>query len=156
MEDTRKPALTEPWCPKCRDHTDCKKETGTHTNSEGSKMEVRSLECLSCRGRMFKPIEEKMSGLIHGGFLTVVSILICIYYGIKQEMEPVIYAGILGLGAAVFSLWLYLNYRKFVKWAKEQGSSMEELLADYKIVQEEALHKYAEKKRERQQNQKRG
>ena len=104
---------------------------------------------------MFKPIEEKMSGLIHGGFLTVVSILICIYYGIKQEMEPALALGVTGLVGAVVSLWLYLNYRKFVRWAKEQGSSMEELHTDFEMAQE-ALRENKETKRERQQNQKRG
>lgn len=146
MEDTRKPALTEPWCPKCRNHTDCKKENRTTTNSEGSKMEVRSLECLSCRGRMFKPIEEKMDGLIHMGFITCAAVLGGVYYGVKQEMKPALALGVTGLIAAFISLWFYLNYRKFVKWAKEQGSSMEELHADYKMAQEEALREIRRKK----------
>ena len=102
-------------------------------------MEVTSLECRFCRERMFKPIEEKMSALIHGGFITCAAVLVCVYFGVKQEMKPALGCGVVGLGAAVFSLWLYLNYRKFVKWAKEQGSSMEELLADLKKAHEEKM-----------------
>ena len=139
MEDTKKPDLNEPWCPKCRGHMDYKKETGTHITSEGSKMKVTSHACNDCGGRMFKPQHEKMSGLIHGGFLTGAAILICIYYGIKQEMEPVMYGGILGLGTAIFSLWLYLNYRKFVKWAEEQGCSVDDMYADLKKAHEEKM-----------------
>ena len=118
-------------------------------------MEVRSLECLSCRGRMFKPIEEKMDGLIHMGFITCAAVLGGVYYGVKQEMKPALALGVTGLIAAFISLWFYLNYRKFVKWAKEQGSSMEELHADFEMAQE-ALRENKEPKRERQQNQKRG
>ncbi len=118
-------------------------------------MEVRSLECLSCQGRMFKPIEEKMDGLIHMGFITCAAVLGGVYYGVKQEMKPALALGVTGLIAAFISLWFYLNYRKFVKWAKEQGSSMEELHADFEMAQE-ALRENKETKRERQQNQKRG
>ena len=88
---------------------------------------------------MFKPIEEKSSGVIHGGILTGAAVLICIYYGIKREMEPVIYGGILGLGAAAFSLWLYLNYRKWVKWSEEQGCSVDDMYADLKRAHEEKI-----------------
>ena len=88
---------------------------------------------------MFIPLEEKSSGVIHGGFLTGAAVLICIYYGIKREMEPVIYGGILGLGAAAFSLWLYLNYRKWMKWAEEQGCSVDEMHADLKKAHEEKM-----------------
>ncbi|MEC8928817.1 MAG: hypothetical protein VX705_06365 [Verrucomicrobiota bacterium] len=104
---------------------------------------------------MFKPIEEKMDGLIHMGFITCAAVLGGVYYGVKQEMKPALALGVTGLIAAFISLWFYLNYRKFVKWAKEQGSSMEELHADFEMAQE-ALRENKETKRERQQNQKRG
>ncbi|SVC73436.1 uncharacterized protein METZ01_LOCUS326290 [marine metagenome] len=113
--------------------------TFDHRSSQGSKMKVTRHICNDCGGRMFIPLEEKTSGVIHGGFLTGAAVLICIYYGIKREMEPVIYGGILGLGAAAFSLWLYLNYRKWMKWAEEQGYSVDEMHADLKKAHEEKM-----------------
>ena len=139
MTDTKNPDLNEPWCPKCRGHMDYAVSTFDHRSSQGSKMKVTRHICNDCGGKMFKPIEEKSSGVIHGGILTGAAVLICIYYGIKQEMKFVIYGGILGLGIAAFSLWLYLNYRKWVKWSEEQGCSVDDMYADLKRAHEEKM-----------------